>query len=794
MEHHPVTNGNSRHSSSSTTAAKSDDPLPYPADTATIRSQGQRHQHSKRGPDTTSPEENITAKKGTDDQAVQIRQHNGHRHISVVGAAQSRKRSRTPSFSRSRSRPQPRRGRESRAYRSPEPPARARSPYSRAKGSDRSQYQSYRPGDRIEPRDYSRSRQSHRSDTYDSYTPGSSRPRSRSRTPRGSRRHQPREYSPPRRHGSSRHSRERRVSRSRRQRLSRSRSISRPRRRSRSPSVSRRSRPTRHHHSRNQSRDRKLSSERPRLGKSSLEQYKEYSKSHRRIPAVGSDLETTGSGSRMTTPQVSHNTSKPSATQSASTDVHPTSGHGSGYASAGESEEMAVDQDTVSHRSTSPSTTKTSRNTLTIKINHHMDAHGRKSSTPYIPNPDYIPGSRTSAYCLSLGDIEQFDKIGQVGEGTYGKVYKARHPKVTHLVALKRIRMEAEREGFPITAMREIKLLTALNHPNIVQLYQTIHASDHSVYMVFEYMDYDLAGMIAHPDWALNAAHIKCLMQQMLSGLAYLHTHGVLHRDIKGSNLLLNKRGQIKFADFGLARHFDPLRMHDYTNRVITLWYRPPELLLGTTLYGPPADVWSLGCIMLELFQRKPVFSGTDEISQLDAIYRILGTPTPTTPSPGDSNSHPQLACATVPTPTTPTAHRSKEDVFQERKEEEVEDPVAQVWPEMAQYPWYFLLITRKRYPRKFRSTFRQLPYMTSEAMHFMEQLLQFNPKQRLSAQQALEHPYFTSEQPKPALPEEIPLIDGDWHEYEYKAKRKQQLRQQRMTEATTGPSTTGIK
>ncbi|KAJ1957849.1 kinase subunit of RNA polymerase II carboxy-terminal domain kinase I, partial [Dispira parvispora] len=679
MEHHPTTNGNSRHLSASTTTAKRDHASPSASDTMTTRSQGQRHQQSERGPDTSSPDENVHAKKGTNDQAAKSKQHNGHRHISVVGAAQQRKRSRTSSLSRSQSRTQPRRVRESRSYRSPEPPTRARSPTSRTKGSDRSQYQSYRPDDRNESRDYHRSRPSHRSDAYDSYTPGSGRPRSRSRTPRSSGRRRPREYTPPRRHGGDRRSRERRASRSRRQRRSRSRSTSRTRRRSRSPSVSRRTRSTRHHRSRNESRDRKRSLESHRLGKSSLEQYKEYSKSHRRIPAVDSDLESTGPGSRIATPRVTHKSSKPSTTQSTSTVDQPASGHGSGYISAGESEEMAVDQDTVSHRSTSPSTTKTS---------HREVAHGGKSSTQYTPNPDYMPGSRTSAYHLSLGDIEQFEKIGQVGEGTYGKVYKARHPKLTHLVALKRIRMEAEREGFPITAMREIKLLTALNHPNIVQLHQTIHASDHSVYMVFEYMDYDLAGMIAHPDWILTAAHIKCLIKQMLSGLAYLHTHGVLHRDIKGSNLLLNKRGQVKFADFGLARHFDPLRMHDYTNRVITLWYRPPELLLGTTLYGPPADVWGLGCIMLELFQRKPAFSGTDEISQLDAIYRVLGTPVPTAPSPSDSKSHPQLACATVPTPTTPNAHRSKEDTFREGEEEqEAEDPTAQVWPEIVQYP-----------------------------------------------------------------------------------------------------------
>ena len=170
--------------------------------------------------------------------------------------------------------------------------------------------------------------------------------------------------------------------------------------------------------------------------------------------------------------------------------------------------------------------------------------------------------------------------------------------------------------------------------------------------MVFQYMDHDLTGVLSQTQFTFDDSQLKSLCQQMLAGLSYLHHKGVIHRDIKGSNILVNSRGELKLADFGLARFYQKRRQSDYTNRVITLWYRPPELLFGTTVYGPEVDMWSAGyavhitslilythkltrlitdnrCIMLELFTKKPVFQGTDEIHQLDVIYRVLGTPTP---------------------------------------------------------------------------------------------------------------------------------------------------------------------
>ena len=113
----------------------------------------------------------------------------------------------------------------------------------------------------------------------------------------------------------------------------------------------------------------------------------------------------------------------------------------------------------------------------------------------------------------------------------------------------------------------------------------------------------------------------------MLKGLCFLHQRGILHRDMKGSNILISNKGVLKLADFGLARFYHKHRSADYTNRVITIWYRPPELLLGATNYGPEVDMWSAGCIMLEIFTTKPVFQGDNEVHQLEIIYKILGAP-----------------------------------------------------------------------------------------------------------------------------------------------------------------------
>ncbi|ONI29204.1 hypothetical protein PRUPE_1G186900 [Prunus persica] len=219
---------------------------------------------------------------------------------------------------------------------------------------------------------------------------------------------------------------------------------------------------------------------------------------------------------------------------------------------------------------------------------------------------------------------------------SYGQVYMAREIKTGEIVALKKIRMDNEREGFPITAIREIKILKKLHHENVINLKEIVTSPGPEkddqgrpdgnkykggIYMVFEYMDHDLTGLADRPGMRFSVPQIKCYMRQLLTGLHYCHVNQVLHRDIKGSNLLIDNEGNLKLADFGLARSFSNDHNANLTNRVITLWYRPPELLLGATKYGPAVDMWSVGCIFAELLHGKPIFPGKDErISAKDAL------------------------------------------------------------------------------------------------------------------------------------------------------------------------------
>ncbi len=192
--------------------------------------------------------------------------------------------------------------------------------------------------------------------------------------------------------------------------------------------------------------------------------------------------------------------------------------------------------------------------------------------------------------------LSRYNREDRVGEGTYGVVWKARSKADPSLVvALKRIRLESEDEGVPSTAIREISLLRELDHPNIVKLIEVIH-TENKLTLVFEFMDYDLKKVMDLHHQKLSTNTVKRYMHQLLQGIAYCHDKKVLHRDLKPQNLLINKDGELKLADFGLARAFG-IPVRTYTNEVVTLWYRAPDVLLGNRMYDTAVDMWSIACM-----------------------------------------------------------------------------------------------------------------------------------------------------------------------------------------------------
>ncbi|KAF2194036.1 Pkinase-domain-containing protein [Zopfia rhizophila CBS 207.26] len=309
--------------------------------------------------------------------------------------------------------------------------------------------------------------------------------------------------------------------------------------------------------------------------------------------------------------------------------------------------------------------------------------------------------------------MENYQKMEKIGEGTYGVVYKARDltTKDQRIVALKKIRLEAEDEGVPSTAIREISLLKEMNDVNIVRLLNIVHADGHKLYLVFEYLDLDLKKYMealpvsqggrgkALPEGSGHALQtlglgpdmVKKFMNQLCQGVRYCHAHRVLHRDLKPQNLLIDKEGNLKLADFGLARAFGvPLRT--YTHEVVTLWYRAPEILLGGRQYSTGVDMWSVGCIFAEMCTRKPLFPGDSEIDEIFKIFRILGTPT------------------------------------------------EQDWPGVTSFPDF-----KPSFPKWNRTDVATVVTTLDDlGLDLLDALLVYDPAGRISAKQAVQHPYFT--------------------------------------------------
>ncbi|XP_065212065.1 cyclin-dependent kinase 14 isoform X2 [Planococcus citri] len=238
---------------------------------------------------------------------------------------------------------------------------------------------------------------------------------------------------------------------------------------------------------------------------------------------------------------------------------------------------------------------------------------------------------RTKRYSAFGGDSpfgksEAYIKLDQLGEGSYATVYKGYSNLTNRIVALKEIRLQEE-EGAPFTAIREASLLKNLKHNNIVTLHDIVHTR-HTLTFVFEYVHTDLSQYMERYSGGLHYGNVKLFLFQLLRGLEYIHKRRVLHRDVKPQNLLISEIGELKLADFGLARA-KSVPSHTYSHEVVTLWYRPPDVLLGSTEYSTSLDMWGVGCIFIEMITGMPSFPGVrDTVDQLEKIFRVLGTPT----------------------------------------------------------------------------------------------------------------------------------------------------------------------
>eukprot|EP00357_Protocruzia_adherens_P011629 CAMPEP_0114991002 /NCGR_PEP_ID=MMETSP0216-20121206/11117_1 /TAXON_ID=223996 /ORGANISM="Protocruzia adherens, Strain Boccale" /LENGTH=458 /DNA_ID=CAMNT_0002354255 /DNA_START=340 /DNA_END=1714 /DNA_ORIENTATION=- len=334
----------------------------------------------------------------------------------------------------------------------------------------------------------------------------------------------------------------------------------------------------------------------------------------------------------------------------------------------------------------------------------------------------YIPlhtGKKRLRHGLLDGcrSVESYAQLNKIDEGSYGIVFRAKDNETQEVVAIKKIKLVRDKEGFPITSIREINILLSLKHENIVNVKEMVVGSTpDKIFMVMEYMDHELKALLEGLKRPLSQGEIKCLMKQLLQAVAYMHSQWVLHRDLKTSNLLLNNRGILKVCDFGLARKYgDPIR--PYTRTVVTLWYRAPELLLGSKTYGPAIDIWSVGCIFAELLLREPFLPGRGELDQLEKIFKLLGTPTEDT------------------------------------------------WPKWQSLPYATRIKFKKYNVNRLRDKFPRTSYtgdmyLTDMGLDFLQRMLWYCPEDRISAEDALKHPWF-KENPVAVDPALMPTFPG---------------------------------
>eukprot|EP00741_Cyanophora_paradoxa_P007993 tig00001234_g7732.t1 len=354
--------------------------------------------------------------------------------------------------------------------------------------------------------------------------------------------------------------------------------------------------------------------------------------------------------------------------------------------------------------------------------------------------------------------LRKYEVLQKLGKGAYGIVWKAIDKKTRQIVALKKIFDAFQNATDAQRTFREIMFLQEMNnHENIIKLMNVLKAdNDRDIYLIFEFMETDLHAVIRAN--ILEEIHKQYIMYQMLKSLKYMHSADLIHRDMKPSNILLNSDCLVKVADFGLARSISTLNSETspvLTDYVATRWYRAPEILLGSTKYTKGVDMWSLGCILGEMIGLKPMFPGSSTMNQLDKIMEITGRP-------------------------------SKEDV------EAIKSPFAATMIESLP-------------PSQPRSLQDMYPQASPEALDLLKKLLVFNPDKRITALEALKHPYvaqFHNEDDEPVCTHAIRILIDDNVKYsiqDYREKlynevirKKKEIRARHHSSSSQGQTRQG--